>query len=109
VTVSSPRGEPAAAILRYVRRNTVDLIVVGTHGHIGAGREQLGSVADRVVRGARCPVLVVPASAEGRSRRRQRRQPLKGVRLPLPRQRGGIHVPKTAYRRKTRTPKAGAE
>jgi hypothetical protein len=40
---------------------------------------------------------------------KKKRKPLKGVRIPLPRQRGGVHVPKTAYRRKPRTPKAEAE
>ncbi len=39
----------------------------------------------------------------------KKKKPLKGVRIPLPRQRGGIHVPKTAYRRKPRTPSAGEE
>src|SRR5262249_20803556 len=45
----------------YARREPIDLIVVGTHGHTGVSRLILGSVAERVVRGARCPVLVVPA------------------------------------------------
>ncbi len=128
VTVASTRGELAVGILRYARRHPIDLIVVGTHGHVDASRERLGSVADRVVRGARCPVLVVPAPAGARPARRrrparrstmnvaerravkhERKRPLRGVRLPLPRQRGGIHEPKTAYRRKPRTPKADAE
>jgi hypothetical protein len=37
---------------------------------------------------------------------RKKPKPLKGVRLPLPRQRGKAHVPKTVYRRAPRTPKA---
>jgi nucleotide-binding universal stress UspA family protein len=36
-----------------------DLIVLGTHGRTGLGRLLLGSVAEQVVRGARCPVLTV--------------------------------------------------
>jgi nucleotide-binding universal stress UspA family protein len=34
--------------------------VIATHGHTGLLRFALGSVADRVVRGASCPVLLVP-------------------------------------------------
>jgi universal stress protein A len=106
VTVASTSGDPAAGILRYARRHPVDLIVVGTHGHAGASRELLGHVADRVVRGARCPVLVVPAPAG--ARRARRRRPVRRS-APRPRQRGGIPVPQTAYRRTPRTSKADAE
>lgn len=60
VTVSGAGGDPAEEILRYAARHPVDLIVVGTHGHTGVSRMLIGSVAERVVRGARCPVLVVP-------------------------------------------------
>src|SRR5262249_4518484 len=61
VSVAGTGGDPAEEILRYARRQAIDLIVVGTHGHTGVSRLILGSVAERVVRGARCPVLVVPA------------------------------------------------
>jgi nucleotide-binding universal stress UspA family protein len=61
----------ATEILRYAKRHPIDLIVVGTHGHAGATRELLGNVADRVVRSARCPVLVVPAPAGSRPARRR--------------------------------------
>jgi nucleotide-binding universal stress UspA family protein len=40
-----------------------DLIVMGTHGRRGVRRLVLGSVAERVLRYARCPVLLVPARA----------------------------------------------
>lgn len=63
VTVSEAGGDPAEEILRYAMRHPIDLIVVGTHGRTGASRLLLGSVAERVMRGARCPVLVVPAPA----------------------------------------------
>jgi nucleotide-binding universal stress UspA family protein len=39
-----------------------DVIVMGTHGRRGVSRLMLGSVAERVLRRARCPVLLVPAS-----------------------------------------------
>jgi len=60
-------GNPAREIARYSRQGT-DLIVVGTRGPTGLGRLLLGSVAERVVRDAACPVLVVhrgDLSAEG--------------------------------------------
>lgn len=62
VTVSGAGGDPAEEILRYATRHPIDLIVVGTHGRTGVSRALLGSVAERVMRGARCPVLVVPAT-----------------------------------------------
>jgi nucleotide-binding universal stress UspA family protein len=64
VTVASTGGDAAAEILRYAARQPIDLIVVGTHGRTGMSRLLLGSVAERVVRGARCPVLAVPALPE---------------------------------------------
>ncbi|MCK5448496.1 MAG: universal stress protein, partial [Gemmatimonadetes bacterium] len=41
-------------------KHGVDLIVIGTHGRTGVPRLLIGSVAERVVRHASCPVLVVP-------------------------------------------------
>jgi nucleotide-binding universal stress UspA family protein len=53
------RGNPFVEIVRYARDNTVDLIVIGTHGRGAIAHMLLGSVAERVVRKAPCPVLVV--------------------------------------------------
>jgi nucleotide-binding universal stress UspA family protein len=64
VTVASTGGDPAEEILRYAARQPIDLIVVGTHGRTGVSRLLLGSVAERVLRGAHCPVLAVPARLE---------------------------------------------
>ena len=61
VTVWSVAGDPAEEILRYAQAYPIDLIVVGTHGRTGFSRVLLGSVAERVVRGARSPVLTVSA------------------------------------------------
>ncbi|AOI75900.1 universal stress protein [Burkholderia sp. NRF60-BP8] len=44
-----------------------DLIVMGTHGRRGFQRLFLGSVAERVLRQARCPVLMIPASAAAKA------------------------------------------
>ena len=52
-------GSPAAEIVRLARQGNHDLVVVGTHGRTGFRRLVLGSVAERVVREAPCPVLVV--------------------------------------------------
>jgi nucleotide-binding universal stress UspA family protein len=53
-------GPPAAEIARYAKEHGADLIVMGTHGYGPVRRFLLGSVADRVVREASCPVLLVP-------------------------------------------------
>ena len=67
VTVSSIGGDAAEEILRYAQRHPIDLIVLGTHGRSGFSRVLLGSVAERVVRGAGIPVLTVPSpQASGR-------------------------------------------
>jgi nucleotide-binding universal stress UspA family protein len=50
---------PADAIVRYARSAGIDLIVMGTHGHHGVAHVLMGSVAEKVVRSAPCPVLVV--------------------------------------------------
>ena len=63
VTTAIEFGNPAARIVDYARRHGVDLIVVGTHGRTGVSRALLGSVAERVVRTAPCPVLAVPQAA----------------------------------------------
>jgi universal stress protein A len=64
LTLASAGGDPARQILRYAAVHPIDLIVVGTHGRTGVSRLLLGSVAERVLRGARCPVLAVPARPE---------------------------------------------
>jgi nucleotide-binding universal stress UspA family protein len=52
-------GDPSAKILEYVAIETIDLIVMGTHGRGGVAHALLGSVAEKVVRAAQCPVLTV--------------------------------------------------
>lgn len=62
ITVSTGvgRGRAAEEILEYASKNKVDLIIMTTHGRSGIVRWALGSVADRVVRHALAPVLVIP-------------------------------------------------
>jgi nucleotide-binding universal stress UspA family protein len=52
-------GRPAHEIVAHARTGAFDLIVMGTHGRTGFSLLLLGSVAERVVRTARCPVLTV--------------------------------------------------
>ena len=52
-------GSPAKEIIRTAERQGCDLIVMGTHGRGGLDRLLLGSVAEKVVRGARIPVTTV--------------------------------------------------
>jgi nucleotide-binding universal stress UspA family protein len=52
-------GAPHEQISRAVRRARADLLVVGTHGRSGLAKVLLGSVAERVIRFAPCPVLTV--------------------------------------------------
>jgi nucleotide-binding universal stress UspA family protein len=53
------RGVPSRAIVETARRERCDLLVIGTHGRTGFSHVMLGSVAERVVRAAPCPVLTV--------------------------------------------------
>jgi len=52
-------GKPSAQVLDAARRHSAEMIVMGTHGRGGLEELFLGSVAARVVRRARCPVLTV--------------------------------------------------
>jgi universal stress protein A len=52
-------GDPAVEVLQMATKLGIDLIVMATHGRQGIRRLFLGSVAERVVREARCPVLTV--------------------------------------------------
>lgn len=54
-------GSPAEEILRFADRNEIDLILMATHGRSGISRWVMGSVADRVLRSSRIPVLLVRA------------------------------------------------
>jgi len=52
-------AQPTAAILHAHKNLSADLIVMGTHGRRGLSHFLLGSVAERVVREAECPVLTI--------------------------------------------------
>ncbi len=58
-------GDPATAIVERAASGGYDLLVIGTHGRSGLSHLLLGSVAEKVVRRAPCPVLTVRALEPG--------------------------------------------
>jgi nucleotide-binding universal stress UspA family protein len=52
-------GPPAAKILEVAKKENIDLIIMGAHGRKGLERALFGSVADKVVIGALCPVVTI--------------------------------------------------
>ena len=53
------QGSPADKIIETAKQEGVDLIIMGTHGRKGLERAIFGSVCDKVVRSAPCPVLTI--------------------------------------------------
>ena len=53
-------GEPHDLIVDWANDNSIDIIVISTHGLTGLSRMILGSVTEKVLRKARCPVLAIP-------------------------------------------------
>jgi nucleotide-binding universal stress UspA family protein len=66
-TTAAIIGTPAWSIVEYATAHEMDLIIMGTHGRGGMSHLLMGSVAERIVRTAPCPVLTVretPATAK---------------------------------------------
>jgi nucleotide-binding universal stress UspA family protein len=59
IGIAQVEGQPAAGIVAFAQEGKFDLVVIGTHGRTGLSRLLIGSVAERVVRTAGCPVLSV--------------------------------------------------
>jgi len=59
IDIDLSEGEPATEILKAARQRECSLIVMGTHGRTGLNHLLMGSVAEKVVRKACCPVLTV--------------------------------------------------
>jgi nucleotide-binding universal stress UspA family protein len=53
------QGSPADKIIETAKKEGIDLIIMGTHGRKGLERAIFGSVCDKVVRSAPCPVLTI--------------------------------------------------
>ena len=64
------RGVPSTAITEAAAARHADLIVIGTHGRSGISRFLLGSVAQRVIAAASCPVMTVRTASGALDRRR---------------------------------------
>ncbi len=62
-------GHAAAEILQFAEETGADLIVIGARGHGALKRAVIGNTAERVVRLARCPVMVVPLPATTKQQR----------------------------------------
>jgi nucleotide-binding universal stress UspA family protein len=59
VTAVRRSDEPSDEIVQYADQEDIDLIVMGTHGRVRVAHLLMGSVAEQVVRTARCPVMTV--------------------------------------------------
>ena len=64
VTVAAEAGQTAPVVVEQAVKIPADLVVMGTHGRSGFDRLLLGSVAEKVLRRAPCPVLTVPPHAD---------------------------------------------
>jgi universal stress protein A len=62
--VKTVTGDPADAIVRVAQEGKMDFIVMGSHGHTGLRNLLLGSVAEKVLRHAPCPVCIVRHDGE---------------------------------------------
>ena len=63
IALRTAEGDAATEIIRAAVEIRADMVVVGTHGRSGFDRLALGSVAEKVLRKARCPVLTLPPGA----------------------------------------------
>lgn len=59
ITLKTEEGSPGDSIIKTIDKENVDLVVMGTSGKHGLDRFLLGSVTEKVVRSAKCPVLAV--------------------------------------------------
>ena len=59
ISLEIKRGVPSEVILDEQLKKGIDLIVIASHGKTGILRHLIGSVTDKVIRAAKCPVLVI--------------------------------------------------
>jgi universal stress protein A len=78
--VVASAASPASAIVSYAESHGIDLIVMGTHGRNAITQLLLGSVAEKVVRSAPCPVLTVRHAERERPAATDRERPAKRAR-----------------------------
>jgi nucleotide-binding universal stress UspA family protein len=80
VPLVTREGDPVNEILEQAKRMQADLIVLATHGRSGFDRLALGSVAEKVLRKADCPVLMVPVEPVVEVGRKGEPPPFEGYR-----------------------------
>ena len=73
VEIEVRKGAPFREIIAVAKEAHADLIIMATHGYTGLKHTFLGSTAERVVRHASCPVLVVPSGTESKTPGQRRR------------------------------------
>jgi len=56
-----PEGNPAEVLIKYINNNPVDLVIMSTHGRTGISKWAFGSIAEKVLKGAESPILLVRA------------------------------------------------
>lgn len=59
ISIVIREGVPQEVILNEQKAKKIDLIVIASHGKTGILKHLIGSVADKVVKGSKCPVIVV--------------------------------------------------
>ncbi|HZO82998.1 MAG TPA: universal stress protein [Candidatus Binataceae bacterium] len=72
-------GIPYEVIPNVAKKSKADMIIIATHGHTGLRHLFLGSVTERVVRLAQCPVLTIRAAGASRSTRRSANRDRRGA------------------------------
>ncbi|MGB8352795.1 MAG: universal stress protein, partial [Chthoniobacteraceae bacterium] len=60
-TVDQPQGSAVEVILEESEKESVDMIVMGSHGHGAVYNLLVGSVTSGVLKSSKCPVLVMPS------------------------------------------------
>jgi len=56
-----PEGNPAEVLIDFINKNSIDLVILSTHGRTGFSRWAFGSIAEKVLKGSESPVLLVRA------------------------------------------------
>lgn len=64
VRLVTASGREDEEILKFARREKIDIIVMGTHGRAGITHAVFGSIAEKVIRRSPVPVLVIPAKCK---------------------------------------------
>lgn len=60
VQIVTRSGSEAEEILKFIRKENIDIVVMGTHGRTGLKHVLMGSVADKIVRRSPIPVFIIP-------------------------------------------------